>query len=161
MQGFMNFNAIGNIVSKPELLPLKSGTKRTCVRLAVEKSFFDKKTQEWKKKVGFHAITFWGRMADSIVERCDKGSRIYVEGSINVEEFDDNTGKHRWVTYLVASKFILLSKTKKDTDSVTETEKEKPKELESEISELEGVANESLTIDELLMLGAAVLPYYE
>lgn len=160
MQGFMNFHAIGNIVSKPELLLSKSGTKRTCIRLAVEKSFFDKKSQEWKKKVGFHAITFWGKMADSIVERCDKGCRIYVDGGINVEEFDDNTGKHRWVTYLVASKFILLSKAKKDTD-VSGTEGETPKELESEISEIEGIANESLTIDELLMLGASVSPYYE
>lgn len=73
---------IGNLGSDPEVKELNSGARVSNVSLATTERWKDK-DGERQEKTTWHDLVFWNQQADIVVQYCKKGSKLYVEGSID------------------------------------------------------------------------------
>lgn len=78
---------IGNLGSDPEVKELPSGVRVANVSLATTERWKDKQGQRQEKTV-WHDLVFWNQQADIVAEYAKKGSKLYVEGSIEKRKSD-------------------------------------------------------------------------
>ena len=99
---------IGNLGADPEVRHLPSGGSVTNVRLATSESWKDKKTGEQKEKTEWHRVVFFNRLAEVAADYLRKGSKLYVEGQIRTQKWQDKDGKDRYTTEIVAREMEML-----------------------------------------------------
>ena len=99
---------IGNLGADPELRQTGSGTSVCELRIATNESWFDKASNERKERVEWHKVTVWGASGENCGKYLRKGSKCYVEGRIQTEEWEDKTGNKRYTTKIVASSVQFL-----------------------------------------------------
>jgi len=99
---------IGNLGDDPELKYTQGGTALLKLSLATTETYFDK-DKEKKQRTAWHRVTVWGKRAEGL-NKCDlaKGSRIYVEGRIEYDSYEDREGVKRYTTNINALNVILL-----------------------------------------------------
>lgn len=78
---------IGNLGSDPEVKELPSGARVSNVSLATTERWKDKQGQR-QEKTTWHDLVFWNAQADTVAQYCKKGSKLYVEGSIDKRKSD-------------------------------------------------------------------------
>ena len=99
---------IGNLGADPELRQTGSGTSVCELRIATNESWFDKASNERKERVEWHKVTVWGASGENCGKYLRKGSKCYVEGRIQTEEWNDKDGNKRYTTKIVASSVQFL-----------------------------------------------------
>lgn len=99
---------IGNLGADPETRYLPSGSAVTNLSLATTDKWKDKETGEQKEKTEWHRISFFGRAAEVIAEYCQKGSSLYVEGSLQTRKWEDKEGNDRYTTEVKGQNFQFL-----------------------------------------------------
>lgn len=73
--------------------------------VATSESWHDK-TGKKQERTEWHKIAVWGRQAEIAIQYLKKGSRVYLEGKIQTEKFQDkNTGADKYITKVVLSGF--------------------------------------------------------
>lgn len=86
---------IGNLTHDPELRRTPSGTAFSKLRMAVNESFQNKNGEKVEKTV-FLDVDVWDRQAETCAQYLGKGSPIFVEGRLQMDEWDDKeTGQKR------------------------------------------------------------------
>lgn len=122
----MDYNSamlIGRLVRDPDIRETSSGVKCAQFTLATGKRWKDR-SGNVQESTQFIPVVVW-RGGAAVVERyCHKGSRVFVEGEIQVRSYDGKDGVKRWVTEVVANRIGLLD-TKK-TDGQTQKTAQKP-----------------------------------
>src|SRR5262245_46948394 len=98
---------IGNVGNDPEIRTTAGGTKLAKFSLATNRIFTDR-NQQRQEKTEWHRITAWERLADLIEQYVHKGDRLYVEGSIEYSQTDDENGKPRYFTDIIAREMVML-----------------------------------------------------
>jgi single-strand DNA-binding protein len=100
---------LGNIGQQPETRQLSGkGTLLTTASLATSDRF--KQGEEWQERTEWHTVLFYGRLAEIARDYLRKGAKVYVEGRIRTDSWDDKeTGQKRWRTQVVANELVLLS----------------------------------------------------
>ncbi len=98
---------IGNLGSDPELRYTPSGTAVCNFRLATNESYKDQ-TGQLVERTEWHNIVTWGRLAEICGEYLRKGSRVYIEGSIQTRSYEDRDGNTRYVTEIKARDMMML-----------------------------------------------------
>ena len=99
---------IGNVGSDPEIRTTGGGTKVAKFSLATNRTWNDKNGQK-QEKTEWHRLTAWDRMADLIEQYVKKGDRLYVEGSLEYSQTeDDKGGKPRYWTDIVLREMVML-----------------------------------------------------
>lgn len=58
--------------------------------LAVDRAFKDK---AGNKVTDFIPITLWGKRAEIVAKYCNKGSKLAIQGAIEVRKYEDKDGK--------------------------------------------------------------------
>jgi single-strand DNA-binding protein len=98
---------LGNVGNDPER---KSFGERSVVNFSVATTEWwrDKKTQEWKSKTEWHRVCAWSPLAEQIMEKVKKGSRVYIEGKIKYEQWEDREGNKKFMTNIEAREFVVL-----------------------------------------------------
>ena len=100
---------IGNLGKDPEVRYLPSGGAVASTSLATSESWKDKQTGEKQERVEWHNLNFFGRLAEVAGEYLKKGSKVYIEGSIRTEKWQDkDTGADRFSTDIVADQLQML-----------------------------------------------------
>lgn len=100
---------VGNVTRDPEVKFLTSGTAVTELGLAVNRSWFDKKTNEKKESCDFIDITLWGKTAEIAGEYLKKGRPVLIEGRLQLDTFDDReTGKKRSKLKVIGEQMQML-----------------------------------------------------
>ena len=79
---------IGNLGKAPESKQLPSGSTVTKLAIATSETWNDKNTGEKQERTEWHDVTFFGRMAEIAAQYLNKGSKVYVEGSIETQTWD-------------------------------------------------------------------------
>ena len=88
---------------------LPTGTKVVNLRLAESYSYTDRnKTKQ--EHTNWHNIVCYGVVAD-VAERLAKGGNVFVDGSLQIREFEPNDGsKRRRVVEVVARSVALIAR---------------------------------------------------
>lgn len=98
---------IGNVGSDPEVRTTGGGIKVAKFSLATNRTWNDRNGQR-QEKTEWHRLTAWDRLADLIEQYVKKGDRIYVEGSIEYSQTEDENGKPRYWTDIVVREMLML-----------------------------------------------------
>ena len=99
---------VGNLGRDPEVRSTPSGQPVAAFSLATNRKW---KTREGERReeTEWHNIECWGRLAEVAGQYLRKGSRLYVEGRIKTDSWDDReTGSKRYRTKIVCENFQML-----------------------------------------------------
>jgi single-strand DNA-binding protein len=96
----------GNLGADPELRTTSGGQAILKLRLATTESYLDKNRAR-QERTEWHSVTVWGKRGESLAKILQKGSRVFIEGSLRTSSYDDREGNKRYKTEVVASNVIL------------------------------------------------------
>ena len=99
---------IGNLGKDPEMKTTQGGTAVLSFSLATQDSRKNK-SGEWEKVTDWHNVTMFGNTAEHANSWLKKGSKVYIEGKIKTDSWEDNEGNKKYKTYILASSFKNLS----------------------------------------------------
>ncbi len=99
---------LGNIGQAPESKQSLNGTLRTTVSLATNERKKVPNSDKWEDHTEWHAVIFFGRLAEIARDYLRKGSKVYVSGRLRTISWEDDTQQKRWRTNIVAEELILL-----------------------------------------------------
>lgn len=101
---------VGNMGGDPELRNLPDGSSLVNFNLATTETFPDKQNPQQKiEKTEWHRVVFFGRAAELIHEYCRKGSKLYVEGTLQTRKWQDREGNDRYSTEIRGRDFTFLN----------------------------------------------------
>ena len=90
---------IGNLANDPEPFTTQSGISRSTFRVAVQRRFAN---AQGVREADFLTVVAWRQSADFCNRYLTKGSKVAVEGSIQVRSYDAQDGSKRYVTEIIA-----------------------------------------------------------
>jgi single-strand DNA-binding protein len=100
---------VGNVGKDPEVRYSASGTPVANFSLATNEKFKDRHG-EWQERTEWHSVVVWKRLAEVVGEYVAKGSKVYVEGKIQISSWEDRqSGERKYRTEIVARDLLLLS----------------------------------------------------
>lgn len=109
MASFNKVILMGNLTRDPEVRYTPSGTAVSEVGLAVNRTWFDKQTNQKKEEVTFVDVTLWGRQAEVAGEYLSKGRGVLIEGRLQLDQWDDKeTGQKRSKLRVVGENMTML-----------------------------------------------------
>ena len=91
---------VGNLVEDPELRFTPSGVAMAKIRLAVNRRWMNRKTNEWEEEAHFFGGTCWREMAENVSESLQKGSRVIVNGRLQQRSWETQEGDRRSIIEL-------------------------------------------------------------
>ena len=97
---------VGNLGQDPRVSNTQSGTKVVSFSLATSDSWKDKASGERKDRTEWHRIVIFNpALADTAERFLRKGSKVYLEGSLQTREWDDQSGQKRYTTEIVLQNY--------------------------------------------------------
>jgi single-strand DNA-binding protein len=97
---------IGNLGKDPEIRTLNSGERVANLTIATSENWKDKATGERKEKTEWHRVVIFNDNISSIAERyLKKGSKVYLEGSLQTRKWTDASGVEKYSTEVVLQRF--------------------------------------------------------
>ena len=107
----MSFNKItivGNLGRDPELRYTPQGNAVCNFSMATNEKRRDK-SGELQDITTWFRVTLWGRQAENASKYLQKGSPVYIEGRLRVDEWTDRDGKSRYTLEVNANDMQFLS----------------------------------------------------
>ncbi|MBU2958521.1 single-stranded DNA-binding protein [Paracoccus sp. 1_MG-2023] len=93
---------IGNLGRDPEIRSFQNGGKVANLRIATSEQWKDRNTGERREKTEWHTVAIFSEGLVNVVERfLRKGSKVYVEGSLETRKWQDQSGQDRYSTEIV------------------------------------------------------------
>ena len=99
---------VGNLGNDPEVRHTANGTAVTTISVATGETWKDKQTGQPQERTEWHRVVFFNRLAEIAGEYLRKGSKVYVEGSIRTQKWQDKEGQDRYTTEIVANEMQML-----------------------------------------------------
>ena len=99
---------IGNLGKDPEVKYLPSGSAVCNFSVATSESWKDKQTGQQQEKTEWHNISMFGKLAEIAGKYLQKGSKVYLEGSIQTRKWQDKEGNDRYTTDIKANQMQML-----------------------------------------------------
>ncbi len=99
---------VGNLGKDPEVRQMSNGGTVTNITIATSETWKDKVTGEQKEKAEWHRVVFFNRLAEIAGEYLNKGSKVYIEGSLQTRKWQDKSGQDRYTTEIKASEMQML-----------------------------------------------------
>ena len=97
---------VGNLGRDPEIRTLNSGDRVANLNLATSESWRDRNSGERKEKTEWHRVVIFNDNLVKVAEQyLRKGSKIYLEGSIQTRKWADQAGVEKFSTEIVLQKF--------------------------------------------------------
>lgn len=97
---------IGRVGKDPEIRQTQNGKEIANLTLATSESWKDKSTGERKESVEWHRIVVFSEGLVSLVKGyVQKGSQLYVEGSLQTRKWTDQQGVEKYSTEIVLQAF--------------------------------------------------------
>jgi single-strand DNA-binding protein len=98
---------VGNLGKDPEIRNLgASGDRVANLTLATSETWRDRQSGERKEKTEWHRVVIFNENLVKVAESfLKKGSKIYVEGSLQTRKWTDQSGVEKYSTEVVLAKF--------------------------------------------------------
>lgn len=99
---------IGNLTRDPEIKYTPKGSAIAEIGLAINRNYTTDGGEK-REEVTFVDVTLWGRIAEVAGEYCKKGDPLFVEGRLQLDQWDDKaTGQKRSKLKVVGEAIQLL-----------------------------------------------------
>ncbi|MCK5818973.1 MAG: single-stranded DNA-binding protein [Psychromonas sp.] len=100
---------VGNLGRDPEMRYMPNGNAVANFSLATTESWKNKQTGEYENQTEWHNLTVFGKFAEMCGQYLKKGAKVYVEGKIRTEKWQDKTsGQDRYSTKIIVSELQML-----------------------------------------------------
>jgi single-strand DNA-binding protein len=97
---------IGNVGRDPEVRTSQDGTKIVNFTLATSETWNDRGSGERKERTEWHRVVVFNERIGDVVEKyVRKGSKVYVEGSLQTRKWTDQSGQEKYTTEVVIGRF--------------------------------------------------------
>ncbi len=96
---------IGRLTRDPELRYTGSNIPVATFSLAVNRTFAN---QSGEREADFINIVVWRKQAENVKNYLSQGSQVAIDGRIQTRSYDDQEGKKRYVTEVVADNVEFL-----------------------------------------------------
>ncbi len=107
---------VGNLGADPEVRYFPNGGATTKLRVATSESWKDKETGQKQERTEWHQVCFFNRLAEIAGEYLQKGSKVYVEGSLRTRKWADKNGNDHYTTEVIGKQMQILDSHKASTD---------------------------------------------
>lgn len=94
MRGINKVILVGNLGNDPDTRYLPDGGAVTNISVATSETWKDRNTGEQKERTEWHRCSAFGRLAEIMGEYLRKGSKVYIEGSLQTRTYDKEGQKH-------------------------------------------------------------------
>ena len=102
---------LGRVTADPDLRYTPKGSAVLGFRIAVDRSWKDKATDEWKREASFFTVNIWGQAAERLSETMKRGSAVLVEGQLRSRSWETQSGEKRTVVEIWSTRTQVLDKT--------------------------------------------------
>jgi single-strand DNA-binding protein len=97
---------VGNLGNDPEVRNLPSGGKVVNLSVATSDQWRDKNTGERKERTEWHRVVIFSEGLVRVAEQyLRKGSKVYIEGSLQTRKWQDQSGQDKYSTEVVLQGF--------------------------------------------------------
>src|SRR6201996_3104428 len=97
---------VGNLGKDPEIRTTQDGQKIVNLTLATSDTWNDRSSGERKERTEWHRVVIFNDRVGDVAEKyLHKGSKIYVEGSLQTRKWTDQSGQERYTTEVVIGRF--------------------------------------------------------
>lgn len=108
MAGINKVILVGNLGNDPESKDMPNGGMVTNISVATSRTWKDKNTGQPQEQTEWHRVVFFNRLAEIAGEYLKKGSKVYVEGSLRTNKWQDKDGNDRYTTEIIANEMQML-----------------------------------------------------
>lgn len=97
---------VGNLGADPEIRHTQDGRAIASLRIATSESWRDKTSGERRERTEWHRVVIFNEGLAKVAEQyLHKGSKIYLEGSLQTRKWEDQNGNERYTTEVVLQGF--------------------------------------------------------
>lgn len=110
---FMSVNKvilIGNVGKEPDVRHLDRNVAVANIIMATtERAYTLQNGTQVPERTEWHNVVLWGGLADVAERYVHKGDKIYIEGKIRTNSYEDQNGIRRYRTEILADMMEILS----------------------------------------------------
>ena len=97
---------IGNLGRDPEVRTTQDGSKITHLSIATTDTWRDRNSGERRERTEWHRVVIFNERLGEIAEKyLRKGSKVYLEGSLQTRKWTDQSGQERYTTEVVLQRY--------------------------------------------------------
>jgi single-strand DNA-binding protein len=97
---------IGNLGADPEIRTLNSGDRVANLRIATSETWRDRQSGERKERTEWHRVVIFNDNLVKVAENyLKKGSKVYLEGTLQTRKWTDKDGHDKYSTEVVLQGF--------------------------------------------------------
>ncbi len=132
MQGINKAIIVGTLGKDPEMRFTQAGKAVANLSVATSEKWKDKQTGQQQEATEWHRVVAFDRLAEIMGEYLTKGSQVYIEGKIQTRKWQDNDGKDRYSTELVANQMQMLGGGNKQQSQGSQQQESQPRQEPSQ-----------------------------
>jgi single-strand DNA-binding protein len=107
-RGLNKVMLIGNLGGDPDVRSSAGGMTIAKFSLATSSSRKDQQTGNWIEETEWHRVALFGRLAEVAQQYLRKGSKVYIEGRIKTNKWQDQDGNDRYTTEVIGNEMQML-----------------------------------------------------
>jgi single-strand DNA-binding protein len=97
---------VGNLGKDPEVRSFANGGKVCNFSIATGETWKDKNTGEKREKTDWHNVAIFNENLVRVAENyLKKGSKVYIEGSLQTRKWQDQSGQDKYTTEVVLQNY--------------------------------------------------------
>ena len=97
---------VGNLGRDPEVRQMQDGNPVVNLSLATSENWKDRSTGERRERTEWHRVVIFNENLARVAEQyLRKGSKIYVEGTLQTRKWQDQSGQDKYTTEVVLGRF--------------------------------------------------------
>ncbi|HTP75434.1 MAG TPA: single-stranded DNA-binding protein [Rhizomicrobium sp.] len=97
---------VGNLGKDPEVRRMTSGEPIVNLSVATSDTWRDKASGERKERTEWHRVVIFNENLAKVAEQfLRKGSKVYLEGSLQTRKWTDKDGNEKYTTEVVLQRF--------------------------------------------------------
>lgn len=133
MSSLNKVHLIGNLDKDPEVRRMTSGDAVVNLSVATSETWKDKSSGERKERTEWHRVVIFNKNLAEVAEKyLHKGSKVYLEGSLQTRKWTDKDGTEKYSTEIILQNFrgelVML-----DGPKASDADERAPRQLDDEI----------------------------
>jgi len=106
----------GRLVADPDIRYTPTGNEVAQFRIAVNRNFKLKDSEQWQEDTFFVTIIAWNRLAEKVEKTFKKGNVVFVEGSLRIRDYEVD-GVKKWITEIIARSLKMFTSTSREVEA--------------------------------------------